>query len=109
MDDNKKDLKSKLVLLSNSSKSKEENAKEKVQLTEEELEIKSRLIEIEKKIDSLENIVESIGDELPETFYSSDVFMTIIAGAALTAATDIVNEVFGVDKKKEDKDDNPLD
>lgn len=99
--DDKKDIKSKLVLFSNNSKV--EGKDEKFDLTPEEEAIKARLIEIEKKIDSLENIVEVIGKELPETFYSSDIFMTIIAGAALTAATEVVNEVFGV--KTEDKKD----
>lgn len=98
--DDKKDLKSKLILLSN--KDKGESPK-KIKLSEEELKIKAKLIEIEKKIDSLENIVESITEELPETFYSSDVFMTIIAGAALTAATNVVNEVFGI-KNENEKD-----
>lgn len=106
MDDNKKDIKSKLVLFDNSTK--DDSVKKKIELTDEELEIKSRLIEIEKKIDSLENIVEVISEELPETFYSSDIFMTIIAGAALSAATEVVNEVFGVKKENNDEDDFPL-
>lgn len=93
--DDKKDIKSKLILLSNNFADKIEKA----ELTSEELEIKRKLIEIEEKIDSLENIVEIISDELPETFYSSDVFMTIIAGSALTAATEVINEYFGVEKK----------
>lgn len=97
--DDKKDLKSKLILLSN--KDKGESPK-KIELSEEELKIKAKLIEIEKKIDSLENIVESITEELPETFYSSDVFMTIIAGAALTAATNVVNEVFDIKNENEE-------
>ena len=97
--DDKKDLKSKLILLSN--KDKGESLK-KIELSEEELKIKAKLIEIEKKIDSLENIVESITEELPETFYSSDVFMTIIAGAALTAATNVVNEVFDIKNENEE-------
>lgn len=97
----KKDIKSKLVLLSNNSKI-EEDGEKKVELNSQELEIKARLIEIEKKIDSLEKIVNVISDELPETFYSSDIFMTIIAGAALTAATEVVNEVFNVKSKEDD-------
>lgn len=99
--DDKKDIKSKLVLLSNNSMTNEDGEK-KIILTPQELEIKMRLIEIEKKIDSLENIVAVISQELPETFYSSDIFMTIIAGAALTSATEVVNEVFGVKNSKED-------
>jgi len=104
--DDKKDIKSKLVLFSNNSKTDGEN--KMAELTPQELEIKARLIEIEKKIDSLEKIVEVISDELPETFYSSDVFMTIIAGAALSAATEVVNEVFGVKKKENEDDNDPL-
>lgn len=101
--DDKKDIKSKLVLLSNNSMTDEDGEK-KIELTPQELEIKIRLIEIEKKIDSLENIVAVITQELPETFYSSDIFMTIIAGAALTSATEVINEVFGVKNNKEDND-----
>ncbi|AEO93931.1 gp688 [Bacillus phage G] len=99
--DDKKDIKPKLILLPNSNK-------KKINLTSEEIEIKSKLIDIEKKIDSLENIVEAISDELPETFYSSDIFMTIIAGAALTAATEVVNEVFGIKQKNNEDDNDPL-
>lgn len=100
-----KDLKSKLVVLPNASKSKQNSGdNEEIELTDEEKEIKTRLLEIESKIDSLEKIIHSINQELPETFYSSDVFFTIIAGAALSAASDVVNEVFGV--KPDSK--NPL-
>ncbi|MDF2534286.1 MAG: hypothetical protein K0R18_443 [Bacillales bacterium] len=98
-----KDLKSKLVLLPGASKSKQQPDVQ-IELTDEEKEIKARLIEIEKKIDSLEKIVESINGDLPETFYASEVFFTIIAGAALSAASEVVNEVFGI--KKDSK--NPL-
>ena len=96
--DNKKEKKAKLVLLSNQKVEKNNQ----ITLTPEELELKSRLVEIENKIDSLENVIKSIQDDLPETFYSSEIFLTIIAGAALTAATKVVNEVFGI--KDEDKE-----
>lgn len=98
----KKELKSKLVLLSNKAKNKTET--NNIELNEAELAIKEKLIAIEKKIDSLEKVIEVISNELPETFYSSEIFLTIIAGSALNAATDVVNEVFGVEKKS----DNPL-
>src|SRR6185312_482869 len=101
----KKDIKSKLILLSGNSKVNKDKEKQ-VKLTPEELIIKARLIEIEKQIDSLEKIVETITKELPETFYSSDIFMTIIAGAALSAATKVVNESFGI--KGDEEDNNPL-
>lgn len=99
-----KDLKSKLVLLPGISKSEQKINDSKIELTEEELLIKARLIEIEAKIDSMEKIIESINEDLSETFYSSDVFFTIIAGAALTAASEVVNEVFGIEKDSK----NPL-
>lgn len=104
MSDKDKDLKSKLVVLPGILKSEQKLNDSKIQLTEEEKVIKSRLVEIEKKIDSLEKIVESINEDLSETFYSSDVFFTIIAGAALSAASEVVNEVFGIEKSNK----NPL-
>ncbi|MNJ90010.1 hypothetical protein D3C87_76010 [compost metagenome] len=104
MSDKDKDLKSKLVVLPGILKSEKKLNDSAIELTEDEKVIKSRLIEIEKKIDSLEKIVESINEDLSETFYSSDVFFTIIAGAALSAASEVVNEVFGIEKSNK----NPL-
>ena len=101
---NDKGKKSKLVILSDHSKEKEQ---QKINLSEDESALKEKLISIENKIDSLEKIINVINDELPETFYSSDMFYTIIASSALKAATEVVNDYLGVNEvEKEEKDNN---
>lgn len=87
----------KLVLLPDKLKSK-------VELTEEEINLKEKLVAIEAKINSIEKVIDSINDDNPDTIFDGDAFYTIISVAALTSATDLVNDFFGVDINREKKD-----
>lgn len=70
----------------------------KVEFTAEELELKAKLQEIDRKIDSVHNIIESIQSETEDTVFSEDVIDNIVGITAMTAATDIIGQFFGLDK-----------
>lgn len=70
----------------------------KIKLNEVELELKAKLAEIDTKVDSLQNIMISINGDNKDTLFSEDVMNNIVGLVAITAATDIIGQHFGLEK-----------
>lgn len=70
----------------------------KIELTEEELKLKEKLMEIDRKIISVHNVVDVIASENKDTIFVEDVVDSSLGFIAVTAATNILAEYFGVDK-----------
>ena len=76
----------------------EKSAEEKpIILNEKQEELKKKLIEIDNKVEEIEAVVGSIFNENNETVFCDDVVVNVIGYAALSAATKIIGEYFGID------------
>jgi ABC-type multidrug transport system fused ATPase/permease subunit len=67
-----------------------------VELTPEQQEIKEKFLEIDQKINSLDEVLSTIADENPETIFGEEVVANIIGLSAITAASKIISEYFGL-------------
>lgn len=90
----KQDIKNRIVLLHDSSKTEEKKV-----LTEEEKKIKDKLLEIEAKIDSLENVLNAVSEEKVDTVFCDKIFGSVVSTIAITAATNVIAEYFNVSKE----------
>jgi uncharacterized protein YcbK (DUF882 family) len=70
----------------------------KIEFTEEELIVKEKLQEIDRKVESIRNIVSTIQTENADTMFFDEVVENIIALTAMTAATDLIGQHFGLEK-----------
>lgn len=91
----KHDIKNRIVLLRDSSKSEDA----KIELTKEERELKGKLLDIELKIDAVENVLNSIALEKSDSLFGDKIFGTVVGTIAIAAATNIIAEHFNVSKE----------
>lgn len=92
----KQDIKNRVVLLRDVSKSGEEK---EIKLTKEEQELKDRLLEIEAKIDSVENALNAIAQQKENSLFGDKIFGTVVGTIAIAAATNVIAEYFNVTKE----------
>lgn len=74
--------------------------KNKIELSDEELELKQKLEEIDKKIDGLARVAIKISKKNKNSLCNEEIFDSISTAIAISAATDIVCNYFGIPSLK---------
>lgn len=70
----------------------------KMELNYEELELKEKLAEIDKKVDSAQYIMNIINEENKNSMFTEDIVDNIVGIMAVTAATNIIGQYFGLEQ-----------
>lgn len=68
-----------------------------IELNERQLELKKKFADIDKKVEELEEVVASVYNDNNETVFCDEVVVNMIGYAALSSATKLIGEYFGIE------------